>query len=84
MRVVKFIVRQSSYTSQEASHNKLKEINWNIEKKFFNFSFPDPADGDSLCHHSLHVFSSQCRGLQVSVQMNIIHEQVFGFSESLC
>ena len=84
MREVKFIVRQSSYTSQEASHNKLKEINWNIEKKFFNFSFPDPADGDSLCHHSLHVFSSQCRGLQVGVQMNIIHEQVSGFSESLC
>ena len=32
--VVKEVYSTSSYTSQEASHNKLKEINWNIEKKF--------------------------------------------------
>ena len=80
--VVQEVYSTSSYTSQEASHNKLKEINWNTEKKFFNFSFPDPADGDSLCHHSLHVFSSQCRGLQVSGKMKLyFYEQVSGFSE---
>ena len=31
----------------------------------FYFSFPDSADCDCLCHDRLHVFSPQCRGLQV-------------------